>query len=609
MLLSTWSRACSVALALLLALGLPTGHSMAGGSAPTAAHGWQVIAPQRPFPLFHLATGLTLDRSRNIYVADSVEGRVKKFSPQGRLLASWGSDGPGPTHWYPQGVAVDAAGHVYVLAPDQEPWQQITSSHVVKLTPSGHVIMQWDVGSASAIAVGGGGNVFVFSIGPTGDQSQSRSARVDKYTPQGTLLSTWGSPAINGDAVQANGIAVDPHGNVYVTVGTEDDSPRAGPTITRYVYRFSPSGVPVRIQPKTTVGPVQATDRSGNIYFAPEEYGQQAIVKLSPAGALLARWTAAGRDSFGSYVHLALDSRGKVYVADAHNVNITRGWADSGLIHILSPSGRLLARWGQILPYRYVPLGGSIALGPGGTIYTTAAISYVFLTVSPGSHTFRMVGRTSDKPPVIDSPQAIAVDSRGSVYITDESSGHVDKLSGDGRVLAQWAVVGPNQGPMDGIALDRSGNMYVLALHQIVKLSPAGKVLARYGSFGSGPGQFSAPYSLTVDTSGNIFVADTRNNRIQKISPTGKWLASWGSLPQLEEPVGVAVDGTGNVYAVNPNHGNIIEYSPNGAVLATFGVPGVLPGQFTEPVGITIDARGNLYVLDAENYRVQELVR
>src|SRR5450759_2095847 len=62
---------------------------------------WSVVAPIRVEPLVHLATGVSVDRPGNAYVADSVEGRVKKISPTGKLLASWGSNSQGRLHWYP----------------------------------------------------------------------------------------------------------------------------------------------------------------------------------------------------------------------------------------------------------------------------------------------------------------------------------------------------------------------------------------------------------------------------------------------------------------------------------------------------------------------------
>jgi sugar lactone lactonase YvrE len=106
-----------------------------------------------------------------------------------------------------------------------------------------------------------------------------------------------------------------------------------------------------------------------------------------------------------------------------------------------------------------------------------------------------------------------------------------------------------------------------------------------------------------------MYVADTQNNRIQKLSPTGHWLASWGDLPQLDRPIGVAVDAAGNIFALDPIHSNIVEYAPGGAVRATWGAQGVLPGQLMHPTSIAMDARGTIYVVDYDNNRIQKLVR
>jgi hypothetical protein len=123
------------------------------------------------------------------------------------------------------------------------------------------------------------------------------------------------------------------------------------------------------------------------------------------------------------------------------------------------------------------------------------------------------------------------------------------------------------------------GNMYVADTfnHRIQKLSPIGRPLASWGSDGSDPGQFSYPTAVALDAQRNIYVADTDNNRIQKLSPTGKVLAVWsdlGSAGSFRLPGGVAVDRHGNVLVADSQNGRIVELSPSGGLIATTGARG-----------------------------------
>jgi DNA-binding beta-propeller fold protein YncE len=128
----------------------------------------------------------------------------------------------------------------------------------------------------------------------------------------------------------------------------------------------------------------------------------------------------------------------------------------------------------------------------------------------------------------------------------------------------------------------------------------------------TGPGQFDSPFGVAVDPDGSIYVADTGNQRIQKLAPTGEPLAQWGGKGkdpgQFARPEGVAVDGEGNVYVADTENHRIQKLSPAGESLAQWGSLGHGPGQFQSPSGVAVDGEGNLYVADIYNRRVQKLV-
>jgi DNA-binding beta-propeller fold protein YncE len=136
------------------------------------------------------------------------------------------------------------------------------------------------------------------------------------------------------------------------------------------------------------------------------------------------------------------------------------------------------------------------------------------------------------------------------------------------------------------------------------------QLLLTCGSEGSGNGQFDRPFGVAVDSSGNVYVVDLGNNRIQKFDSNGTYLAQWGLLPPSFQWApgghGVAVDSSGNVYVVDSNENRIEKFSSNGTLLTQWGSAGNGDGQFWEPIGVAVDSSGNVYIADMGNYRIQK---
>jgi RHS repeat-associated protein len=132
-----------------------------------------------------------------------------------------------------------------------------------------------------------------------------------------------------------------------------------------------------------------------------------------------------------------------------------------------------------------------------------------------------------------------------------------------------------------------------------------------FGSAGTSNGQFERPTSLAIDASGNIWVVDSYNNRIEKFSSSGTWLATYGKYGtehgEYKEPDGIAINhSTGNVYITDQNNNRVQELNEKGEFVRAFGTPGTENGKFDEPAGIAIDTKGNVWVTDYGNDRVQE---
>src|SRR5262249_42889747 len=152
------------------------------------------------------------------------------------------------------------------------------------------------------------------------------------------------------------------------------------------------------------------------------------------------------------------------------------------------------------------------------------------------------------------------------------------------------------------------GNIYVADSNnnRIQKFSSTGQVLQHWGSYGQGPGQFVIPSGVAVDAQGNLFVVDQNNARIQKLAPDGHPLAQWGTFGfsygddttslTFSNPTGITFDAGGNLLITDSGANRIVKLSTTGKQLAAWGDWGDDPVEFKSPLGITVDGQGNIVV-------------
>ncbi len=177
------------------------------------------------------------------------------------------------------------------------------------------------------------------------------------------------------------------------------------------------------------------------------------------------------------------------------------------------------------------------------------------------------------------------------------------------ELQAAWGDSGAGNGQFRfpwGVALDASGNVYVADAgnNRIQKFTSDGVYLSQWGDSGSANGQLHFPHHVAVDSSGNVYVADTYNHRVEKFSSDGTYLAQWGSQGsgdgQFQYPEGVALHA-GDVYVTDTGNHRIQKFTSTGVYVSQWGTIGNANGQFEAPRGVAVDDSGNVYVVDGDN--------
>ena len=600
--------------------------------------------------------GLAVDGSGNLYIADSGNGCVRRVSSDGLIATVAGVSTPssdpgdgGPATQaalsQPFAVAFDAAGNLYIA--DTISIREVSGA-----------------GTINRIAGNGGTQVSptAMAVDSTGVVYIGLYNRVVRLTAGGVLTTVAGSPNVTGSysgeggpATQAvlagvGGLAVSTDGELYLADGFNN-----------------------RILRVAKDGTIFTVAGNGNNVSAGDGGPATAAAIVGPKG-------------------LAFDAAGNLYVAEP---GVILTYAVGGGVLYLSDSGKRIRKIATSGTITTVAGNGTEEYSGDGSAATAAQLDAPWgvaadtggnLYVSDsGNHTVRKIaasgiittvagtgvrGSTGDGGPAtraqLNVPLGIALDGAGNIYVAECLNPRIRRISAAGVITTVAgngaSGYGGDGGPAvnaqlacpHGIAVDASGTLYIADTdnHRLRKVGPDGTIstIAGNGVHGfagdGGPAlnaQLYAPTSLAMDASGNLYIADTGNGRIRKISRNGTITTVAGCADSghfssddglaataavLSGPQGVAVDAAGNLY-IAETQGNHVRRVSAGGVISTiagralYGYLAYYDGsplhgytgdggpatsaRLGTPYALAVDSNFNVYMADLPNGAVRVL--